>query len=186
MPPVVAAAIVTGIAGAGTTAIASRASSSANRRAIEAQERAAARAEAAAKEEDALNRAEVARRDAEDKRRWEVEQANQARKQAQEDALLKDNLARANYEDAIRYGKMVNLARLTGQPIPERMPARTAALDVLSEPATARQASAPIMSRPSSANATIAAPGAFPVSPLSPEQPQRMPISSLVGRRRVI
>lgn len=186
MPPVVAAAIVTGIAGAGTATIAAKSQSGANKRAIQAQERAAARAEAAAREEDALNRADAERRDAEDRRRWEVEQANLARKQAQDDALLKDSLARSNYEDAIRYGKMVNLARLTGQPLPPPLPTRSS-IDLLSnvQPAQTRQASAPVMSRPSSANASIPSPGAFPASPLSAEQPMR-PMNQLVGRRRVI
>jgi hypothetical protein len=145
------------------------------------------KAEAATREEEALNRADQERRDAEDKRRWEVDQANQARKQAQEDALLKDNLARATYEDQIRYRKMVKLSQLTGSPLPPPLPTRTS-IDALSEaaPSARQQASAPIMSRPSTANAMMAAPGAFPVSPLSPEPPQRMPISNLVGRRRVI
>lgn len=187
MPPAIAAAAIAGGASIGTGVISSRAQTGATKRSLAASDAAARRAEAATREEDALNRADQERRDAEDRRRWEVQQANEARKQAQDDALLKDNIARANYEDAIKYGKMVNLARLTGQPIPERPPARSAAsafLDADSSPV--RQASAPIMSRPSSANAAIAAPGAYAVSPLNPAQPQRMPISNLVGRRRVI
>lgn len=178
MPPLVAAAAITGLAGAGTAAIGARASSNANKRSIEASDRAAARAEAAAREEDALNRADQERRDAEDKRRWEVEQANLQRRQEQDDQRLA-------YEDAIRYGKMVNLARLTGQPIPQAPPRVGAGTGgAYMEPA--RQASAPIMSRPSSANAAIAAPGA--VSPFGDPNtvPQRMPISRLVGRREVI
>jgi hypothetical protein len=179
MPPVVAAAIVTGIAGAGTATIAAKSQSGANKRAIEAQERAAARAEAAAREEDALNRADAERRDAEDRRRWEVEQANLARRQAQDDERLA-------YEDQIRYGKMVNLARLTGQPLPPPLPRRGGgSIGSLAADEASHTYGAPIMSRPSRANASIPSPGAFPASPLSAEQPMR-PMTQLVGRRRVI
>lgn len=177
MPPVVAAAAIAGGASIGSGVVASRAQTGATKRSLAASDAAARRAEIATREEDALNRADQARRDAEDKRRWEVEQANLVRRQAQDDE-------RANYEDAIRYGKMVNLARLTGQPIPARPPARSGApsfVDLDRPPA-----SAPILSRPSSANASIAPPGEFAMSPLTPAQPQRMPISQLVGRRRVI
>lgn len=177
----VAAVAIPAIASVAGAVIASRQQTGSNKRSIAAQDAAAKRAEAALLED----RTRDDERDAEDKRRWEVDQANQVRKQAQEDALLKDNLARANYEDAIRYGKMVNIARLTGQPMPTRPPARTA-IDMLSglnTPSPSRAPSDPLMSRQSTANAMIAAPGAFP---MSPEQPQRMPISNLVGRRRVV
>lgn len=178
MPPVVAAAAITGAAALGGQVVSSRAASGASRRSIAATNAAAARAEAFEREQEALNRADQERRDAEDKRRWEVEQANVARIQEQNDQRLA-------YEDAIRYGKMVNLARLTGQPAPPPPPRLGGgSIASLTMPSAARQASAPIMSRPSTAAAMIPAATDFPTSPLS--EPQRMPISQLVGRRRVI
>lgn len=183
MPPVVAAAAITGITTLAGTGLAARSQSSANKRSLQATERSSARAEAFEREQDALNRADEARRDAEERRRYEVEQGNLLRKQQQEDALLKDNLERAAYEDAIRYGKMVKLARLTGQPTPPPLPKRTAG-SLLTEPQPTAPvaASAPLLSRPSVANQAIAQPGA--VDPFS--QNARMPMSNLVGRRRVI
>lgn len=175
MPPIVAAAAITGIATGATAIIGSRAQTGASRRAQAAQDAADRRAEAALKED----RDAEAARDAEDKRRWEVEQTNLVRRQAETDA-------RTAYEDTIRYGKMVNLARLTGQPIPAPPPRAGDAMPASAAPSRARPATAPIMSRPSTANATITAPGAFPTSPLDVSQPQRMPISQLVGRRRVV
>lgn len=185
MPPVVAAAAITGATGIAGGVISSRASSGANRRATQAQQDAARRAEAFERDQDALNRADQARRDAEDQRRWDTEQANIRRKEEQEDALLRDNIARATYEDTIRYGKMVNLARLTGQPLPPPIPKRTAF-----DPASAftvnrlsrEPVTGPLMSRPSTANAMIAQPGQM--EPFM--TPQRMPMSNLVGRRRTI
>lgn len=174
MPPVVAAAAITGLAGLGTTVAASKIQSGANKRALQATERGAERAEAFTREQDAANRADEERRDAEDRRRWEIEQQNLARDKAERDA-------RQSYEDTIRYGKMVNLARLTGQPIPER-PNFAGGGDTTIASLSRPPVSAPLMSRPSAANQMIAQPGA--IDPLS--QNQRMPLSNLVGKRRVI
>lgn len=190
MPPVVAAAIATGIAGAGTAAIGAKAQSNASKRALQASERGAVRAEAFTREQDTQNRADEERRDAEDKRRWEIEQANIAREKSERDA-------RQSYEDTIRYGKMVNLARLTGQPIPPRpnfSGAGDQTIASLSQPK-----SAPLMSRPSTANAMIAQPGAvYPMGANSHTAAAAslglpgnsvqtaIPMSRLVGKRRAI
>jgi hypothetical protein len=170
MPPVVAAAAIAGGTQVVSSVVGSRAQSGANKRALQASEDAARRAEAFQREQAAREDADDARLEAEDRRRWDTEQANLARQQAERDA-------RQQYEDRLRYRKMVNLARLTGMPAPDPMPTFGGAS---ADPAMAtpvRQSSAPLMSRPSTANAMIPQdfdPFAAPA--------QRMPISRLSRR----
>lgn len=185
MPPVVAAAAVTGLTSGAALIAGARIQSGSNKRAIQAQTDAASRAEAFELARELNDRKERDRVAAEEQRRWDVEQANLARRQEQEDAILRDNLERAAYEDAIRYGKMVNIARLTGQPIPQPPPKRTA-LPSMSDLGTPKvvtaNPSAPIASKASTANAMVAAPGTAAMF----EESRRMPLRGLVGHRRAI
>lgn len=175
------AAILAATVGAGasttTAVVGSRAQTGAARRAQQASDRAAARAEAFEREQDALNRAEAARRDAEDKRRWDVEQANLAKERAERDA-------RQGYEDRLRYRKMVNLSRLIGGPMPEPLPNFTGGAS-MSMPLAA-VSSAPIASRPATANAMIAEPGAFDPFTDAVVPVPGVPLNSLARRRRVL
>ncbi len=173
--PAFYAALAGGAATVGAASIGARASGSANRRALSASNDAARRAEAFEREQDTRNRADEDRRDAEDRRRWEVEQGNLAREREQADAF-------AQYEDDIRYGKMLNLARLTGQPAPERPPRRTGMGAPSQTPVIQprREVSSPMMTAPSRANAMIAPAGEF--DPFQAPAPQRMPISRLTRR----
>lgn len=158
MPPVVAAAAIAGVAAVGGAVISAKSQSSATKRSLAAQEKAANKAEAYEREQDEFNRAERARADAEEARRFAIQQANEVRKQQQEDALLADQLERANYEDAIRYNKAVKLAQLTGQAAPPPPPRRTTA-DQLNQPVptqtTQAATSGPVMARDSRANALV-------------------------------
>lgn len=182
MPPVVAAAAISGGAALAGGVVSSRQQSGANRRAIQAQERAAQRAETFEREQDRLNRSDQERRDAEDRRRYETEQANIARRQAQEDALLQDQLARQQYDDDAQYQRRLNIARLTGQPAPPRPPRRTAASALQTSPVAPQGAAMPtgaIASAPSRANAMVQDAAGF--DPFQAPT-QRMPISRLSGR----
>lgn len=183
MPAIAAAplfygAIATGAAGIGTGVIAARAQSGASRRATEASDRAAARAEAFERDQDEKNRADAARLEAEDRRRWDVEQQNIAAQKAENDA-------RQQYEDKIRYQKMVNLAQLTGGPRPEPLPNFGGGTY---QPQAQSYASpgAPIMSRPSTANAMIAPPNAGPFDPFAAAPTMGMPLASLNRSRRIV
>jgi len=155
MPPLVVAAAITGGAALAGQIASSKAAAGANKRATSAQERAAQRAEQFEVEQDTKNRADESRRDAEDKRRWDVEQANLATQQQERDA-------RQQYEDQIRYRKMVNIARLTGQPMPDALPnfsggegsGAPLTIGSIARPPVSQ----PIMSAPSQANAMITAP----------------------------
>ncbi len=182
MPPIVAAAAITGLASAGTAVVGARAQSGARRRAIDAQNQAAQRAESFEREQDALNRADDARRDAEDRRRWEVEQENVRARQAEIDS-------RQQYDDMLRYRKMVNLAQLTGQPVPPPPPflrggAQPGAPQGAPQGMPLRQLSRPpvaMASAPSRTNALIQS----NTDPLfDPLAEQRMPLSRLSGGMR--
>lgn len=172
MPPLVAAAAISGIAAVGTGAIAARSQSGAAKRATEATERAAKRAEAFEREQDAIERADHARIEAEERRRFDIEQANIAREKAERDA-------RQAYEDKLRYRKMVNLSRLTGMPTPEPLPNFAGAGGTYTPVSPVIPAGADIMSRPSTANAMIAA----PFDPFT-DPPRGIPLTAL-NRRRV-
>lgn len=111
MPPVVAAAAITGLATAGTSALASRSQSRANQRALESSERGAKRAEAFEREQDRLQREDDMRREDEERRRFDIDQRNIAAERSERDQ-------RQQYEDMLRYRRMVNIAMLTGQPPP--------------------------------------------------------------------
>lgn len=166
MPAVAAAAIAGGAAITGSV-ISSKSQSKSQKRALSAQEKAAAKAEAFELDQDTRNRAERERQDADEAKRYAVDQANIARKQAQEDALLADSIERANYEDAIRYGKMVRLAELTGNPAPPPLPKRTAGLPTQTAAPQQAQASGLVPTRASTANAMISGPGGATRMPLS-------------------
>lgn len=194
MPQAVLVAAIPAVAAIGSAVVSSKAQSSSTTRSLAAQRAAATRAEAFEREQDALNRAERDREAAEQKRQFEITQANLARQQAQEDAITRDNLERAAYEDAIRYGKAVNLARLTGNPVPQAPPPRTAAS--LLNPQSQASSNSPVgglmLARPSSANAMVdRAP--VRVSPLARPMgsemgmPSEMPrtLGELARRRRM-
>lgn len=178
MPPVVAAAAIAGGASVATGVIGSRSQSGATRRSLEAQRAGAQRAEAFEREQDELTRADQARRDAEDRRRWETEQANLARQQSERDQ-------RQAYEDELRYRKMVNIATLTGQPIPDRPPAFAGGAGPTTTTTTAdrRVPLAAIATPPSRANAMIAPLGAGPALSDTNDALTRLPIRSLAARR---
>lgn len=181
MPPLVAAAAITGIAAITSSVASSRAASSASKRAITSQNTAAAKAEAFEREQDEKNRADAERVESEDRRRWDTEQQNLASERAERDA-------RQAYEDKIRYRKMVNLARLTGGPTPDPLPNFGGGGGAYSpNQATYAAPGAPILARPSTANAMIAAPGAqnVPFDPFTDTQRNGWPLSA-VSRRRVI
>lgn len=179
--------LIAGGAAVGGQVIGAKSQSKANNRALAAQKEASTRAEAFERDQDAKNRADDERRDAEDKRRWDVEQANLASTKAEQDA-------RQRYEDQIRYRKMVNIARLTGQPMPEALPdfsgGRSAPMTIGSMSGKP-PVSEPMMFAPSRANAMIET--ADPMfNPLANVQarvsgtgyaPQSVPLSKLAGRR---
>ncbi len=192
MPAIAAAplfygAVASGAAAVGSGVIAARAQNSASRRAVESSERGMNRAESFEREQDAQNRADQARQDQEEQRRWEIQQANEQRKQEQEDAILRDNLQRQQYDDEVKYGKMLRLAELTGQRAPRKPPTRTAAS--LFEPtagsSTFRMESEPLTARPSQVSSMIPKAGEQfdPFDTGAAGLPQRMPLRSLTARR---
>lgn len=198
MPQAVLVAALPSLVGVGGALIGSRSQGGANKRALAASAAAAAKAEAFERERAAVDDATDARVAAEEKHRWEVEQTNKAADKAQEDALLRDQLARQDYTDQLTYQKRVNLARLTGQAPPPPMPTRTSLNSVTSAPLTigglAKGVSGPMASRPAQASQMIAAPGASdpwalppgvlpsPPLPPSPSDAARYPIRRLSGR----
>lgn len=180
MPPLVAAAAISGLAAAGTAVIGARSQSGASKRAITAQERAAARAEQFEREQDAQNRADEDRRAAEDKRRFDIDQQNIMAEKAERDARQAYQDQRQAYEDRIRYGKMVRLSQLLGQPAPDPLPAFSGGAPY-APPVTLGRApvSQPVMAAPSRANALVDT-----ADPLfNPLAAQRVPLSALSRRR---
>jgi hypothetical protein len=113
--PAFYAAIATGAATVGTGVMSNRAQSRSNRDALAASERGAQRAEAFERDQDSLQRADDTRREAEERRRFDIEQQNI-------EAERREQTARQRYEDGLRYQRMVNIAQLTGRPVPPPPP----------------------------------------------------------------
>lgn len=177
--PAVYAAIAGGVASTAGSVIAAKSQSGATKRSIAATTNAAAKAEAFEREQDAQNRADQARRDAEDERRWSIDQQNLAATKAEQNA-------RQAYEDKLRYRKMVNLAKLTGGPMPDPLPDFGGAGGTYTPaPSTYAAPGAPILAQPSTANAMIAAPGQGPFDPFAPPQPG-IPLSAVSRRMRTV
>ncbi len=127
MPAILASTMLgTAIAGgaaAGATVYGSKKASQANQAAAKATADAAAKADAFQRQQDAENRAEEARQAAEDKRRYDIDQENQRRTQAQNDFLLRQQIEEKNQKALQRYTALKNLAGLAGvAPPPDYKP----------------------------------------------------------------
>lgn len=174
MPPVVAAAAITGIASVGGNVLASRSQSRSNRDALAASERGAQRAEAFEREQDTLQRGDDTRREAEERRRFDIEQANLLAERTERDQ-------RQQYEDMLRYRRMVNIAQLTGQapPPPPRFGAAQG-------PPQAPPQRVPLraLARPVFSESAMRRPVVGDADPMfDPLADQRMPLSRLSGTR---